>query len=143
MRANKIQVNQRIYVKDFIGDRRQNGRKPFFRMDYLHKSRIKPFHWEKWATMITALLSDNVAPHIVQRLADHSSLSTTMLYFNTRIISQRAAVGHLDAILPGNIDCNREKITGESVREDGGTRTKKQMSSASIIFVLMKYNITD
>ena len=22
-----------VYVKDFIGDRRQNGRKPFFRMD--------------------------------------------------------------------------------------------------------------
>ena len=29
MRANKIQVNQRIYVKGFIGARRQNGRKPF------------------------------------------------------------------------------------------------------------------
>ena len=34
MRVNKIQVNQRIYVKDFIGDRRQNGRKPFFRINY-------------------------------------------------------------------------------------------------------------
>ena len=61
--------------------------------------KIKPFHWGMRATMITALLSDNVAPHIVQKLADHSSLATTMSYFNTRTIDQKEAVNSLDMIL--------------------------------------------
>ena len=33
MQTNKIQVNQRIYAKDFIGDPGQSGRRLFFGND--------------------------------------------------------------------------------------------------------------
>ncbi|WP_163831852.1 tyrosine-type recombinase/integrase [Spartinivicinus ruber] len=49
---------------------------------------IKPFHWGMRATMITHLLLNGAEPHKVQQLADHSSLATTMLYFNTRKVDQ-------------------------------------------------------
>lgn len=53
---------------------------------------VKPFHWGMRAAMITYLLNNGVAPQMVQQLADHSDLSTTMKYYNTREASQRAAV---------------------------------------------------
>lgn len=49
---------------------------------------IKPFHWGMRASMITHLLLNGAEPHKVQQLADHSSLATTMLYFNTRKVDQ-------------------------------------------------------
>ena len=57
--------------------------------------RIKPFHHAFRATMITHLLNHGTKPTDVQQLADHSSLATTMKYFNTRKASQDAATSNL------------------------------------------------
>lgn len=56
---------------------------------------VKPFHWGIRATYITWLLNNGVDPVKVQHLADHSSLNTTMLYFNTRQSNQKAAADML------------------------------------------------
>lgn len=56
---------------------------------------IKPFHWGIRATFITWLLNEGVDPVKVQHLADHSSLTTTMAYFNTKKSSQQIAVDFL------------------------------------------------
>ncbi|WP_257274330.1 site-specific integrase [Endozoicomonas sp. SESOKO4] len=52
---------------------------------------IKPFHWGFRATMTTHLLNKGIKPQTVQELADHSSLATTMKYFNRRTVDQREA----------------------------------------------------
>ncbi len=54
--------------------------------------KVKPFHWGIRATYITWLLNEGVPPVQVQHLADHSDLTTTMKYFNTRKSSQQSAV---------------------------------------------------
>jgi len=59
---------------------------------------IKPFHWGMRATMITELLNRGVDPKAVQQLADHDKLETTMLYFNTRTVSQNTAANALPPI---------------------------------------------
>ncbi|MBL4755835.1 MAG: site-specific integrase [Flavobacteriales bacterium] len=59
-------------------------------------AKIKPFHWGMRATIITELLTRGVDVHAVQKLADHESIETTMLYFNDRKVQQRRAS---DAIL--------------------------------------------
>ena len=59
---------------------------------------IKPFHWGFRATMITHLLNNGVKPATVQQLADHSSLATTMSYFNTRTIDQKEATDSIPDI---------------------------------------------
>jgi integrase len=56
---------------------------------------IKPFHWGIRATFITYLLNEGVPPQEVQQLADHSDISTTMGYYNTRASSQKNAVDML------------------------------------------------
>ena len=53
---------------------------------------IKPFHWGFRATQITWLLDNGAPPQHVQMLADHSSLSTTLGYRNTKRANQRLAV---------------------------------------------------
>ncbi len=58
---------------------------------------IKPFHWGIRGTLITKLLNDGANPTDVQKLADHSSLATTMLYFNSRKASQEKAVSLLES----------------------------------------------
>ncbi|KEQ15695.1 hypothetical protein GZ77_03745 [Endozoicomonas montiporae] len=59
---------------------------------------IKPFHWGFRATMTTHLLNEGVKPQIVQQLADHSSLATTMSYFNSRTVDQREATNAIPEI---------------------------------------------
>ncbi len=56
---------------------------------------VKPFHWGIRATYITWLLNEGVDPVKVQHLADHSDLSTTMKYFNTRHSNQKSAADFL------------------------------------------------
>jgi len=56
---------------------------------------VKPFHWGVRATFITWLLNNGVDPVKVQHLADHSTLATTMLYFNTRQNNQQIAADML------------------------------------------------
>lgn len=60
--------------------------------------KIKPFHWGMRATLITELLNKGVDPHVVQMLADHSSLSTTLMYRNTRTINQVIAANHISEL---------------------------------------------
>ncbi len=59
---------------------------------------IKPFHWGFRATMTTPLLNEGVKPQVVQQLADHSSLATTMSYFNSRTVDQREATNAIPDI---------------------------------------------
>ncbi|MEH6649958.1 MAG: site-specific integrase [Motiliproteus sp.] len=61
--------------------------------------KLKPFHWGMRATMITALLQQGVDPIQVQQLADHDDLSTTMLYKDSRRISQKGAADALGQLL--------------------------------------------
>ncbi|BES69698.1 hypothetical protein RE428_07600 [Marinobacter nanhaiticus D15-8W] len=61
--------------------------------------KLKPFHWGMRATMITALLSEGVDPVKVQQLADHDDISTTMLYRDSRRISQEEAANRLADLL--------------------------------------------
>ena len=56
---------------------------------------IKPFHWGIRATFITWLLNEGVPQVQVQHLADHSSITTTMKYFNTRKNNQASAANLL------------------------------------------------
>ncbi len=56
---------------------------------------IKPFHHGMRATMITALLCNGVDPVKVQQLADHDDINTTMLYKDSRRISQEDAANAL------------------------------------------------
>ena len=60
---------------------------------------IKPFHWGIRATMITELLTAGVDPYAVQKLADHESINTTMLYFNKRKVDQKKASDEIDKAL--------------------------------------------
>ncbi len=59
-------------------------------------SHVKPFHWGVRGTHITWLLNKGVPPVEVQHLADHSELSTTLGYFDTRKTSQANAVEMLE-----------------------------------------------
>lgn len=59
---------------------------------------IKPFHWGFRATMTTHLLNHGTKPTTVQQLADHSSLATTMKYFNSRTVDQREATDAIPEI---------------------------------------------
>lgn len=59
---------------------------------------VKPFHHGMRAAMITWLLENGEPPVKVQQLADHSDLSTTMKYYNTRAAQQRSAVDRLPDI---------------------------------------------
>lgn len=59
---------------------------------------VKPFHHGMRAAMITWLLENGEPPVKVQQLADHSELSTTMKYYNTRAAQQRSAVDRLPDI---------------------------------------------
>ena len=59
---------------------------------------IKPFHHGFRASMITELLTQGVDPKSVQQLADHDSLETTLLYLNTRKVSQESAVNALPGL---------------------------------------------
>jgi integrase len=56
---------------------------------------LKPLHHGVRASGITWLLNQGVPPQTVQHLADHSNISTTMGYFNTRNASQSQAVNML------------------------------------------------
>tara|TARA_B110000908_G_C10204307_1_gene426918 strand:+ start:395 stop:628 length:234 start_codon:yes stop_codon:yes gene_type:complete len=47
------------------------------------------------STMITALLANGVDPVKVQQLADHDDISTTMMYKDSRRISQEDAANAL------------------------------------------------
>ncbi|MET4706697.1 tyrosine-type recombinase/integrase [Endozoicomonas lisbonensis] len=53
--------------------------------------KLKPFHWGMRATMITQLLLNGTDPYSVQQLADHDSISTTMLYLDGRKVQQKNA----------------------------------------------------
>ena len=59
---------------------------------------LKPFHHGMRASMITWLLENGETPVRVQQLADHTELSTTMKYYNTRAAQQRSAVDMLPDI---------------------------------------------
>ncbi|WP_296059532.1 site-specific integrase [uncultured Amphritea sp.] len=59
---------------------------------------IKPFHHGFRATMITELLLRGEDPYCVQQLADHDSVQTTLLYLNTRKVSQAKAANAIPAI---------------------------------------------
>lgn len=61
--------------------------------------KLKPFHWGMRATMITALLQHGADPLQVQQLADHDDLATTMLYKDSRRISQKGAADALGDLL--------------------------------------------
>ena len=53
--------------------------------------KLKPFHWGMRATMITQMLINGVDPYAVQQLADHDSITTTMLYLDGRKVKQQNA----------------------------------------------------
>jgi integrase len=56
-------------------------------------SDLKPFHEGLRASGITWLLNQpGVSPQMVQQLADHSDIQTTMGYYNTRKASQKTTV---------------------------------------------------
>jgi len=59
---------------------------------------IKPFHHGFRATMITELLTQGEDPYSVQQLADHESVQTTLLYLNSRKVSQTKAANALPGL---------------------------------------------
>lgn len=69
----------------------------------LNLPKIKPFHWGMRATMITELLLNKVDPYVVQQLADHDNIETTMLYLNTRKVQQKNAVDGISQLRKGRL----------------------------------------
>ena len=57
--------------------------------------KLKPFHEGMRATLITELLKGGMKVEVVQMLADHSNIATTLLYNNTRTTSQELAAQEL------------------------------------------------
>ena len=87
MRANKIQVNQRIYVENFIGDHRQSGRKPFFRISWI----ISLFLYMAPNTMSNPAANENIH---VDFFILHSTVFSDALHYTCRLAEKAFQLNH-------------------------------------------------